>query len=82
MSPDPAQFPWHEVKKVDHYCLSVGALTQPMQVKEDPGTLTLVASVAFQSFENCLRGKPLVDKKRQSRYFERKSLSLPRLVQE
>ena len=35
---NPARFPWHEVKKVDHYYLSVDALTQPMQVKEDPGT--------------------------------------------
>ncbi|MDP2606556.1 MAG: hypothetical protein Q8S00_28790 [Deltaproteobacteria bacterium] len=31
---NPARFPWHEVKKVDHYYLSVDALTQPMQVKE------------------------------------------------
>lgn len=31
---DPARFPWHEVKKVDHYCLSVDALTQPIQVRE------------------------------------------------
>ncbi len=31
---DPARFPWHEVKKVDHYYLSVDALTQPMQVRE------------------------------------------------
>jgi hypothetical protein len=29
---NPARFPWHEVKKVDHYYLSVDALTQPMQV--------------------------------------------------
>ncbi|MFQ5849849.1 MAG: helicase-related protein [Candidatus Binatia bacterium] len=33
---DPARFPWHEVKKVDHYYLSVDALTQPMQVREKP----------------------------------------------
>ncbi|MBI3950364.1 MAG: DUF3883 domain-containing protein, partial [Acidobacteria bacterium] len=32
---DPARFPWHEVKKVDHYWLEVDALTQPMQVRED-----------------------------------------------
>ena len=32
---DPARFPWHEVTKVAHYCLSVDALTQPMQVRED-----------------------------------------------
>ena len=29
-----AEVPWHEVKKVDHYWLSVDALTQPMQVGE------------------------------------------------
>ena len=33
---DPARFPWHEVKKVEHYYLSVDALTQPMQVGESP----------------------------------------------
>ena len=45
---DPARFPWHEaclprradlrrrqVKKVEHYYLSVDALTQPMQVREE-----------------------------------------------
>ncbi len=31
---DPARFSWHEVKKVDHYYLSVDALTQPMQAGE------------------------------------------------
>lgn len=31
---DPAQFPWHEVRKVEHYWLEVDALTQPMQVRE------------------------------------------------
>ena len=36
MSPDPARFPWHEVKKVEHYYLSVDALTQPMRVQERP----------------------------------------------
>ncbi|MGH7774951.1 MAG: hypothetical protein ACREQA_22215 [Candidatus Binatia bacterium] len=41
---DPTRFPWHEaclprrarrrqVKKVEHYYLSVDALTQPMQIK-------------------------------------------------
>ena len=25
---------WHEVKKVDHYYLSINAMTQPMQVRE------------------------------------------------
>ncbi len=35
---DPARFPWHEVKKVQHYWLDVNAMTQPMQVREDsPG---------------------------------------------
>ncbi|MBI3057833.1 MAG: DUF3883 domain-containing protein, partial [Deltaproteobacteria bacterium] len=33
---DPARFPWHEVKKVEHYYLSVDALTQPMQVRDKP----------------------------------------------
>ena len=33
---DPARFPWHEVKKVEHYYLSVDALTQPMQVRDMP----------------------------------------------
>jgi superfamily II DNA or RNA helicase len=32
---DPARFPWHEVKKVQHYWLQVDALTQPMRVRED-----------------------------------------------
>ena len=32
---NPARFPWHEVKKVDHYYLSVDALTRPMRVRED-----------------------------------------------
>ncbi len=29
---NPARFPWHEVKKVDHYYLSLHALTQTMQL--------------------------------------------------
>jgi hypothetical protein len=33
---DPARLPWHEVKKVDHYWLSVEAMTKPMTVREDP----------------------------------------------
>jgi len=33
---DPASLPWHEVKKVDHYWLSVDAMTKPMTVREDP----------------------------------------------
>jgi len=32
---DPARLQWHEVKKVDHYYLSVDAVTQPMQVREE-----------------------------------------------
>jgi hypothetical protein len=32
---DPARFEWHEVTKVAHYYLSVDALTQPMQVREE-----------------------------------------------
>ena len=32
---NPAQFPWHEVSKVQHYWLSVDAMTQPMQVREE-----------------------------------------------
>lgn len=33
---DPARFPWHEVKKVEHYRLEVNAMTQPMELKENP----------------------------------------------
>ena len=33
---NPARFPWHEVKKVDHYYLSVDALVRPMQVNDRP----------------------------------------------
>ena len=32
---DPVCLQWHEVKKVDHYYLSIDAVTQPMLVKED-----------------------------------------------
>ena len=32
---DPARLKWHEVKKVDHYYLSVDAVTKPMQIRED-----------------------------------------------
>lgn len=32
---DPARFPWHDVKKVEHYYLSVDALTHPMQVRDE-----------------------------------------------
>jgi len=31
---NPARFPWHEVKEVDRYYLSVDVLTQPMQVRD------------------------------------------------
>lgn len=31
---DPARLQWHEVKKVDHYYLSIDAVTQPMQIRE------------------------------------------------
>lgn len=31
---DPAQFQWHEVKKVEHYYLSVDAVTKPMEIRE------------------------------------------------
>jgi hypothetical protein len=33
---DPARFPWHEVKKVEHYRLDVNAMTQPLQLREEP----------------------------------------------
>ncbi len=32
---DPARFKWHEVTKVAHYYLSVNAMTQPMEVREE-----------------------------------------------
>jgi predicted GIY-YIG superfamily endonuclease len=32
---DPARLQWHEVKKVGHYYLSIDAVTQPMQVREE-----------------------------------------------
>jgi hypothetical protein len=31
----PAHLPWHEVRRIDHYCLSVDAMTQPVRVGED-----------------------------------------------
>ncbi len=34
---DPARLKWHEVKKVDHYYLSVDAVTRPMQIREELG---------------------------------------------
>jgi len=30
------KFDWHEVTQVEHYYLSVEALTQPIQVREGP----------------------------------------------
>ena len=33
---DPARFPWHEVKKVEHYRLEVDTLTETMTVREEP----------------------------------------------
>jgi len=32
---DPARLEWHEVKKVDHYYLSIDAVTRTMQVREE-----------------------------------------------
>ncbi len=32
---DPAQHPWHEVRKVQHYWLEVDTLTEPMVLRED-----------------------------------------------
>jgi len=31
---DPARVKWHEVKKVDHYYLSVDAVMKPMEIRE------------------------------------------------
>ncbi len=31
---DPSRLEWHEVKKIEHYYLTVDALTQPMQFSE------------------------------------------------
>jgi hypothetical protein len=30
-----ARLQWHEVKKVDHYYLSIDAVTEPMKVREE-----------------------------------------------
>jgi superfamily II DNA or RNA helicase len=38
---DPAHFPWHEVKKVEHYWLEVDAMTQPMQLRDEPPTSSM-----------------------------------------
>ena len=32
---DPARLPWHEVSKVQHHQLDVGAITAPMQVRDE-----------------------------------------------
>jgi hypothetical protein len=32
---EPANLPWHEVKKADHYWLSVDAMREPMRVREE-----------------------------------------------
>jgi hypothetical protein len=32
---DPARLPWHEVKKVQHYYLSIDVMTQPMHLREE-----------------------------------------------
>jgi hypothetical protein len=37
---DPAKLPWHEVKKVDHYWLSVDAMRGPIGVREEPPSET------------------------------------------
>jgi hypothetical protein len=31
----PARLAWYEVRRIDHYYLSVDAMTQPMRVRED-----------------------------------------------
>jgi len=38
--PDPARLPWHEVKKVDHYRLTVDAVTEPMSLFEEQATIS------------------------------------------
>jgi len=32
---DPARLEWHEVKRVDHYRLTVDALKEPMELREE-----------------------------------------------
>ena len=34
----PVRFEWHEVKKVEHYYLSVDAVTNPMEIREGPSS--------------------------------------------
>jgi hypothetical protein len=36
---DPTRLKWHEVKKVDHYYLSVDAVTKPMEIREGPSSM-------------------------------------------
>jgi hypothetical protein len=33
---DPARFPWHEVRKIDHYWIEGDALVPPMRMREHP----------------------------------------------
>lgn len=33
---DPARFPWHEVRKVQHYWLDVDSMVQPLVMREPP----------------------------------------------
>ena len=33
--PNPVQYDWHEVSQVQHYRLSVDAMTQPMRIREE-----------------------------------------------
>lgn len=35
---DPARLVWNEVTKVAHYYLSVNAMKEPMELREDPAT--------------------------------------------
>lgn len=37
--PDPARLEWHEVRRVDHYRLTVDAFTQPMILRENEASL-------------------------------------------
>jgi hypothetical protein len=32
---DPARLEWHEVRKIDHYYVSVDAANKPMKIRED-----------------------------------------------
>ena len=41
---DPASFPWHEVRKVQHYWLDVDAMTKPMTLREDDPGFTHAAA--------------------------------------